>query len=412
MRRSLLLLTFWNGAFILLALALIALGGEVYFRLTWPGWNSKAHTNYFVPGVGLTYAPHSELRHTNHLDYWTIAQVNKWGFPDRDPLSPEQAAAGCHIAIVGDSMVAAREVPLEDKFQVRLEERAGRELTDLAVTTSAFARHTTAQANQLAFYDAFARQLRPKAVVLVFHPNDLLGNSAVITALRWGIDPDRPPWAFPERRADGTIGLRPPHPEYRQLPRRPLARLTGRFLVEKSYFWSWLDAKVERVALPVYSRERERERERDDSVVARVDLLSRRPAYQAIRAGWQPSTVGDMEREVYRAEPAPLFQEALDFTAFALSEFQRRADRDGAQLVILATYRMGASGHPPFDLLKSMADERGIPVISQHDYILSQAGRIEDAHFKHDNHWSSAGHQWAADAFLEYLKDNREICDD
>ena len=36
---------------------------------------------------------------------------------------------------------------------------------------------------------------------------------------------------------------------------------------------------------------------------------------------------------------------------------------------------------------------------------------VEDAHFQHDSHWNAAGHQWASEALLEYLKQNQEICD-
>ena len=50
----------------------------------------------------------------------------------------ERAAASCHIAMIGDSYVEARQVPIADKFHVRLEELAARELRHLDITTSAF----------------------------------------------------------------------------------------------------------------------------------------------------------------------------------------------------------------------------------------------------------------------------------
>ena len=33
-----------------------------------------------------------------------------------------------------------------------------------------------------------------------------------------------------------------------------------------------------------------------------------------------------------------------------------------------------------------------------------------DARWKYDTHWNTAGHRWAAEALLEYLKANQEIC--
>ena len=69
----------------------------------------------------------------------------------------------------------------------------------------------------------------------------------------------------------------------------------------------------------------------------------------------------------------------------------------------------------PIDLLREMADIRGIPVIDLYDYLLRQGGRIESRlsamRFAHDRHWNETGHRWAAEAVLEYLKENQGICD-
>ncbi len=80
------------------------------------------------------------------------------------------------------------------------------------VTTSAFGRGSSSQINQLPFYDEFARRLRPKLLMLVFVPNDFMGNSSVLRSLEWGWNADRLPFASAVRGADGTIQLRPPNP--------------------------------------------------------------------------------------------------------------------------------------------------------------------------------------------------------
>ena len=76
----------------------------------------------------------------------------------------------------------------------------------------------------------------------------------------------------------------------------------------------------------------------------------------------------------------------------------------------LATYRMGKPGDRIFDRLHDLAEARGIPVISQRAWIERRGGDVRDAHWPHDGHWSPIGHQWAAEALLEHLKQNQDVC--
>ena len=172
-----------------------------------------------------------------------------------------------------------------------------------------------------------------------------------------------------------------------------------------SPFANWLDAK-RRASSP------------DDSdpelvaQVAQVALLSRRSLrYAALLDGWRPTTregINDPFR--FAQDLPPVYEDALDFTAFALDQFGERADRDGAALVILSSHTMGTRGDLAFDRLTALAESRGIPVIDQYDYITRQGAGPRDAQWAHDVHWNIAGHQWAAEALFEYLKENQEIC--
>ena len=400
-------LAIYNILFSCLGLAVIVLAGEAYFRLTMPFLTSShpAVAGRFVPEVGLLWQPHIVVRHTNKLDFWTVTRSNSWGFLDREPVNPAAAASGCHIAVVGDSFVEAREVPLSDKLHLQLEQLAAEELPELGVTTSAFGRATTAQANQLAFYDAYARQLRPKLVVLVFYSNDFGGNSPVISALRWNWNPDNPPWTYLEISPDGETALRRARPEF-AVPltsRSPLFRLNN-FLAAHSYFYGWLEAKLRASGRAAVSNPR--------PVGTRARAISQLPGYRHILEGWKPTSIGRMNELLLSEAPPPLFREALDLTALALAQFKERTERDGASLVILSSDPMGGGNTSYSILLQDMADVLGIPVINQHDYILNQGGRPEDAHFAHDGHWNATGHQWAASALLEHLKANPAICHD
>ena len=172
----------------LAGLVLLGLAAEAWLRLTTP-FVAPHYPRRFVPGVGVLGEPDTEVRWTNGLDFWTVARTNSLGFLDREPPDPERAAASCHVAVIGDSFVEAKEVAVADKFHVRLEALAARELPHLDVTTSAFGMRGTGQVAQLPFYDEYARHLHPRLLVLVAYLNDVRDNSAILSALDHGWDP-------------------------------------------------------------------------------------------------------------------------------------------------------------------------------------------------------------------------------
>ena len=399
----------WNVLFLVAGLALIGVVGEMYFRLRAPFLENDAPSAWF-PTIGRIYTPNAEVRWTNRLDFWTESRTNSLGFVDREPIGLERAAASCHIAMIGDSYVEALQVPIADKFHVRLEELAAEELRHLDITTSAFGIMGTGQVNQLAYYDEFARTLRPALLVLVFVNNDFMNNAPILDGLQQGMDPDRLTEVSATRGADGTLTLRPPHlpsPESRLATMASTSppwysRVTDR-LIDMSPLAKWLDAKT-RAWSPA---------DTDPELIAWVALLSRRsPRYAALFDGWRATTRTDIWTSfLYARDLPPVYEDALDFTAFALDQFRERADRDGAALVILTSNNMGTRGDLGFDRLTALAEARGIPVIDYHDYVLRQGAEPRrDARWEHDFHWNIAGHRWAAEALLEYLKANQEIC--
>ena len=398
-----------NAALILGGLALLALAGEAWLRLTAQSGND-GWPRAFVPGVGVLFEPHAEVLFTNDLDFWTTQRANSLGFLDREPPDPERAAASCHVAVIGDSFVEAIEVPIADKLHVRLEALAAAELPELDVTASAWGRRGTGQANQLPYYDEYARPLRPNLLVLVFVHNDFADNSPVLQAMWQGWDPDRTPYAFPVRGEDGSLRLRPPDPGYAEnaLPWFPPEH-DNRYLwfedrTSRSLFLRWLGAKRRALA-------------GDDgqgSLAERAGLLAARPGYEWILDGWEPPrkpVSGPLLLNYLTAEnPRPLFAEALEFTAWALAEFRSRADRDGAAIVVLSVH--DNHRYPMDAVLRGMTEPLGIPVIGQRDWIVRSGGRNAQAQWPHDRHWSPQGHRWAAEAIFDWLRRHPETCED
>lgn len=402
-RRRALRLIVWNALFLAAGLALIAGAADIWFRLEQPFSRSSIPVE-MNPKAGSMLKPDSEVRWTNNLDYWTVSRTNSLGFLDREPIDPERAASSCHAAFVGDSYVAARQVAIADKFHVRVEELAARELPHLDVTTSAFGRSGTGQVAQLPYYDEFAKILRPKLLALVFVQNDFRDNSAALSALSRGLSPNRAPYVTAARNADGTIELHPPDPDWRNHTYPSLAQTRYARIVDRLNrvlpLAQWLGAK--KTALS--------QADADPQLIAWAEMLSRQPRYAALLDGWQPTTQIALTEMFRKEKLPPFFERELEFTGFALDQFQERARRDGFSLVILSVLRKWENIRFDSGRIQAMAESRGIPVIDYQDYILHRGVRFEDAFWAHDAHWNPDGHLWAAEAVLEYLKSNPEVC--
>ena len=292
--------------------------------------------------------------------------------------------------MIGDSFVEAKQVPIVDKFHVRLEELAARHLPHLDITTSAYGQAGTGQINQLPYYDEFARHLSPKLVVLVFVPNDFENNSPVLSALRWRTHLDRQPFVTAIRDENDALKLRPP---YRDWQRR-LLPLSDDVRIGEHLRWSYFVYELYSDLYPLFSSFRHQ--------------LIGHPSYEVLLDEGQVM----FRRIWFNKKTLPPSQEKeLAFTAFGLDQFVERTKRDGASLVILTIHDMRTRGYPAFDRLNAMAEARGIPVIDQYDYIRRQGADPEtDPIWTRDFHWNAQGHQWAAEALLEYIKENPEVC--
>ena len=71
----------------------------------------------------------------------------------------------------------------------------------------------------------------------------------------------------------------------------------------------------------------------------------------------------------------PVFEQALEFTAFGLDQFKAYAERDGVSLPILAVHLMGRGGNPPlFERMNAMAKARGFPWSTSTTTLFNRAG--------------------------------------
>ena len=418
--RRVLRLVGWNATWLIVGLGLLGLMAEAWLRSVTP-FRDTSRSTVFHSHIGQQLAPDVEVRWTNYFDYYTISRTNSLGFLDQEPPSPERAKESCHIAIIGDSYVEALEVPIADKFQVQLEKFAARQLPHLDVTTSAFGVRGMAQINQLPLYDEYARHLHPKLLVLVFVPNDYPGNFPLWTALVWGVHPRHQMWVSAMRAKEGGFRLRAPDPLYQQFQLPRFADLpttpSWQLLIEQAILRHSLLFDVLGRKYGLYFTKPDNGL---DYRTGWLELLRRDPAYAPLLEAWHPlhpSENGAMNEDntsyrlLVEGQGSRFYDEALAFTAFSLDEFKKRAERDGVELVILASHLNARYGGVSLAVLKELAKMRRIPVIDQSDFIRRQGAMWTDAQWPHDPHWSPLGHRWAAQALLQHLKRNQWICD-
>lgn len=396
----------WNLLLASIGLAVILSVGKMYPKIAalftdseHPPFTDTQISMQFVPKVGYLYKPNTEMRYTNGLDFWTVSQSNSLDFPDREPISAQQAADSCHITILGDSFLCALEVPLSDRIQVQLENIAARDLPNQDITTSAFGISGTGQINQLALYDEYARFLNPKVVVLLFARNDFADNHKILKTLTTGWGPERMPYFYAKKNIDDTINLLPPDPD----PEWEVLRKIQTLRESESN-----DPVIRQLETSISESESNHGYGVKAPIRAEM-LLYLYPNLRSAFGSWRPtSNVYSIELsdQFLIENPVPVFQDAKDFTAFAIDEFKKRADRDGSSLIILLEQE--ADYFLP--ILKPMAETRQIPIVSISDYMNRIGADQEDAHWKHDGHWNPAGHRWAAETLIEYLKQNTNIC--
>ena len=375
----------------------IFLAGELYYRLTTPFTQSRT-SEYFDPVIGRFYEPGSEVRFTNHLDFWVRERVNSLGFVDREP-NIEAFKNSCHITFIGDSFVDALQVPVAQKSHVLLEERLRESRPGWNVTTSAFGISGTGQLNQLPYFDVHARNYSPELIVLVFVNNDFANNSILLESLYYGWNPDHLPALFAVRNAEGDFEFQEIDPDWSSfsVPTAwAVARTNSPFL-----FWNWILDKIgiyfnPGAVSPI------------DGLLRNAETLAEDPRFAPYFADWRPESFHGL-RSHFGEEKLPLaFEEALALTGFALDEFKRRAQEIDASLVILSSH--GMWDHPRMvERLNKMAAEREIPVIDQGLFIQEKGRNLSDANFPNDGHWNQQGHIWAAEALEAFLLENPHL---
>lgn len=364
------------------------------------------------PAVGTTFKPNARVVLSNGLDFHVEETSNEAGFLDRPLPQIEKPKGACRIAIIGDSIVEAAQVPISQKVQVELARLLEAERQGRPVETMAFGFSGTGQLNQLGYLETFVRPRKPDVIVLVFVSNDFANNSALLEAVRVGWHPEHTPRTF-AREKDGAIELQPIDPDWLR-HRLPMARdqrpVLHRWLSRNSRFYRWLYAKLS-LQHPAMAAWMGREPSDAERTATRIAALAKAaPEHGKLLGDWTPEQLNTtMDGMFLRPDPLPAaFQQALRFTGFAFDVYKQRAAADGAHLVVLGSHELEARHE---ERLAALLTPRAIPFVSLRRHIAAKGGKVADAQWRHDAHWSPRGHAWAAEALAREIGRGR-MCGD
>jgi hypothetical protein len=384
--------------------------------------------------MSFVFQPHSMIQYTNHLDYWTRTETNRFGFPDRD-WSPVRAPGDRRVAFIGDSFVESVQVPLEDKFHILFEQEANRTPGLPHIETAAFGISGTGQTNQIPFFRLAAREFHPDVMVLVVVGNDFANNSALLECVRNGWNPDHLPRPFFVRKHPGDpFELAPMDPHWAEYllpdgskPQGELSRLgrTHQMLMREVFFYAWAIEAIELhfPKLARYLPQTPTSPALQETYAARIAALRHLPGYEHSLDGWNYPNDWDFDGMFGTRDLPPVFQEAIAATGKTLDVFAEQARREHFQLAILTDQGLSApqsngqiekiTGNPPVPKaylrrFQQLAEKRGIPVIDFGAYLDKRKIARDSVHWPHDSHWAEAGHQWVAQMLVEAFQAHPE----
>ena len=368
----------------------IALISEIYFRFTIP-FKEPVRTGRIDPVLGHMFFPNTEIRATNHTEFWIQSYSNSLGFLDREPVIPKPANT-FRILFLGDSFVEAAQVAIKDKFHVHIETALRRRFPNRQFDTVAMAFSGTGQSNQLPLLEKFGKDIAPDLVVLVAVNNDFANNSSIIEGIRHGWKPDHPPRAFfHTNRQSGAI---------------------ERILIETD---------PNKFSLPIPDAG-----SHHANLIARIKYLSQNAEIAHDLAGWRFPEDAGLDLMFFAESMPKVFNDALKYTRHTIKVFKQHGKRGKFHVVLATTpnvsYYPGAGtavqDSVTFDRkivkerqlqrMKAIANDIDLPFVDLMPYILKH-GDFFDARFPYDGHWNETGHKWIAEAFVEYLTKNPQL---
>lgn len=336
----------------------------------------------------LGWSPRPGIEGIHAMEGRTRIRINADGFRDDDhePVKPDGAF---RVAVLGDSLTEAREVPLEDTYWKVMEALLSRCRGLSGAEVLGFAVNGYGTAQQLLVLDDRVWKYAPDAVVLAFFTgNDVLNNSRALDR-----HPDRPFFVI----RDGALVLDTSNLE------------TFRFKVKKA----WSDMKhglynrlrTLQVARQAYKRAKSAWKNRDVTTARQLGAGLNGAVYLAPGDGpWAGAWA--VTEELIRAMNRRVRDRGADFWLLTLTNPPQVYPDSGVRGRIAAA--LGADGLDyPDRRLGQLARAEDIPAVSLLEPLRAYADggqvRLHGGRASAGGHWNRAGHRAGGEALARAL---------
>jgi lysophospholipase L1-like esterase len=388
-----------------IALALLILEGGVRLMGIAPPAEPMPSLWETHPYLGWYHVPNSGgLWYSEYGEYQADVHINARGLRDRE-IGYDKPSDAYRILVLGDSFAEGLQVPLEETFAKQLETRLAGGERPIEVINGGVSGWGTDQ--EAIFFAVEGFRYQPDLVLLlVFARNDIVNNYGPLEVAR--MEAVQKPFF---RLEEGELVVPP-------FPFEPPAE-TGSQPVPLLGFSDWLRIRssLYRSIMPYL---------RDIPVTRRTLGPTGLLGGLGVAMADEPDMA--LTFDIYLSDPSPDWDEAWELTDALIRRLNEEVEAQGAQLVVAnvsapeqvypelwaATFDTDSQAQDnyrdpeaPNRRLATILDGADIPYLDLMPIFQDAATHPETPHlyFRHDFHWSAAGHALAAQAVESFLRE-------
>jgi len=346
------------------------------------------------PAIGMKLVPGKRGRAAKPGLYDVSVEVNSAGFRDREHAIKKPAGVR-RVALLGDSVVEAMQVPFEDSITPAIERQL--KMTGIQSEVINFGVSGAGTAREYLAMRDYAFKYRPDLVLLFFVGNDFGDNTRELKGLSYV--------PYPQVGQDGSLVLdEAGHPRFASF-----ADQTSRFAFLTNM-------------LRDYSKSYRLIRETMDTVPSLGEIRSRFWPQRAVPVAGQAEDADFALYEIYRVKPRPKWAKGWRVTEellVAMRDLARESQVEFAVVMVPGAWEVypqrweevldqtpGMRGAEldvdlPSRSLNAFLNEHHVHVINLLPDFRSRASTPEPLYLRGDAHWTAAGHQLAADLIAE-----------